>query len=634
MPFVSAHLTAPCTGEPGDTDCFLNPANPEVSGTTFTVRMNANGDLQRTFDWTINKDVSPETLELFVGDQGNPTYTVSVEKDDGTDVGIASGEICVNNGGEFWTRDLTISVDVVNPPDTTVIGSAPVDVSSAPFIDPGETHCYAYSVEFPASLPDTTYRVVSNVSITNHSGNIGNEHTVNEKADVTIPGEPNIIINDKITVVDDNGVGPWVFTDDGRQQYRLPFDCRDGTDYRHTNTATIRETGADDSADVTVICQELTVLKDANTSFERDYDWTIDKASDTTAINLQVNQDPVSVGYTIDLTATPVDFAHAVSGSITVSNPASFAVDTTVTDVINGNIDATVDCSGATSTPAAGDLNCTYSADLDGAIEGTNVATATIPNFDRTDPENPVPIPTSTSFTGTAAVTFGDPSVTHDTCVILSDDNPEGPQGVEVCQDSITQSVYSKDFGPYATPQVTSHTNTACIATDDGAELCDSVTIPITVGDGGVPPGEEPGDGCSLTIGYWKAHANPEFNGFEHFGPQLESLFVDGQTYDLGSEVVTSADEAYAIFIAAQGNDQVAKIKAQLLAVLLNAEADADTTVVDGAIAEAQDFLSNNTEIPKGKQGQDLREQASALINILSSYNEGTLDGSPGHCTS
>lgn len=605
------------------------------SGTTLSASKTATGEWIRTFDWTISKTVDPTSLELFVGDKGNPEYTVSVDKTGFTDVVKVSGQICVTNGGAVTTENLML-VDQVeyktgNGMFLDLVGASQTIMPAQ--LGPGESQCYPYEIEF-TPVANAQYRNSVVVTITNHSGHLGVEFGPNPKAGFSLPTSPTLI-NDEITVDDTNGETWGPVSDDMSWMYNREFTCENGDDYTHDNTATIVETGQDDDATVSVTCHELTVSKTADTSFTRDFDWTIVKSADLTEINVQINQAPITVNYDIDVDSTSTDSDWSVDGSITINNPASIAAPlNSVTDKVNDAVDATVDCSMATTVPAMDSLECTYSADLGGATDGTNKATATIDNYDRTDPNNPVSLGTTTDFMGTAAVTFGDPTTILDECVTLDDDNPEGPTAQQICEDETPANVpYSKDFGPFTEVGMSTHSNTACIATDDDGQHCDTVDIPITV-NGPVPPGENPGEGCTLTQGYWKSHTRDGFNGFQHL--QIQTLIdasPDGKIL-LGDMEVSTVEEANAVFIAAQGNDMIAKLKSQLLTAKLNILSSAVETDIADTIVDADAFLSGLTvdEIPKGKAGQVLRDQATQLIAELDAYNNG--DIGPGHCTS
>ena len=86
------------------------------SGTTLTASKTAVGHWTRTFHWTIDKSVAPETWTLFRGDSGTSQYTIVVTKDDGTVEAYIDGQICVTNGGAVATQNLTIVDNLTMPP--------------------------------------------------------------------------------------------------------------------------------------------------------------------------------------------------------------------------------------------------------------------------------------------------------------------------------------------------------------------------------------------------------------------------------------------------------------------------------------------------------------------------------------
>lgn len=84
------------------------------------------------------------------------------------------GQVCVANGGDFPTENLTI-LNLIEVKD----GTGPfenfldfdVDTSGKPTLEPGQTHCYTYFKTFtPLEGSKTKYRLTAGVTITNHSG--------------------------------------------------------------------------------------------------------------------------------------------------------------------------------------------------------------------------------------------------------------------------------------------------------------------------------------------------------------------------------------------------------------------------------------------------------------------------------
>ena len=167
-------------------------------------------------------------------------------------VGLGFSQVCVTNAGVVATQNLTIIANLTMPPSSTIIASVPVDVSQHPVLAPGETFCYDYRVDIPTGsiVPGDTYKVTAKITITNHSGHIGTPFGPSPSATIVLPPAPTLI-NDTIHVDDTNGVS-FTFNTSGSQTYEKTFTCEDaGT---NINTATIRETGQQSSASVTVTC--------------------------------------------------------------------------------------------------------------------------------------------------------------------------------------------------------------------------------------------------------------------------------------------------------------------------------------------------------------------------------------------
>jgi hypothetical protein len=162
---------------------------------------------------------------------------------------------------------------------------------------------------------------------------------------------------------------------------------------------------------------ELAISKDAETTFDRTWTWDIEKDLDVD-IPLDFGEgDLLSVDYEVVVSATYEDSDWAVSGTITIENPAAFGLAATitgVTDVISklgeADIDADVDC-GVTFPyvlASGGTLECTYEADLPDAETRLNTATVTT--------SGPV-----AGGDATADVEFGDPTNEIDECIDVKD---------------------------------------------------------------------------------------------------------------------------------------------------------------------------------------------------------------------
>jgi hypothetical protein len=577
------------------------------SGTTLSAFKTATGHWTRTFHWTIDKAVSPDTLNMFTGDSGSVLYTITVTKDSGTDAILVDGTICVTNGGAVPTENLTLWDDVeykVGAGAFQVLTSVQVDTSANPVLDPGESYCYPYSITF-TPVAGAIYRNSVRVTITNHSGHLGDPFGPNPKADFSLPASPTLI-NDSINVDDTNG-GSWSFNDDGSVSYSSTFTC-DEDEGTHNNTATIRETGQSDSASVTVNCYELTVTKDASTSLTRTWSWTINKVGDQSQLTLSTGQSFL-VNYQVTVSATSTDSNHAVSGNIQVNNPAPIAATlNSVSDVVSGAGAASVDC-GVTfpySLSAGGTLNCTYSASLPNANDRTNTATATLQNT----PSG------TTDFTGTANVSFANASVDQvDQCINVTDDKA-GTLGTVCANESPRTFTYRLTVGPYATCGTYTYVNTATFTTDDtGTTGNDDHTVNVNVPCAG---------GCTLTQGYWKTHSDRGPAPYDDAWLNLGSLQEDTPFFKTGQSW-------YTVFWTPPAGNAFYNLAHQYMAAKLNIlNGASSTSAVNAAITGAETLFNaqgvNDTTLTASE-----RRTALTLAATLDQYNNGLIG--PGHCS-
>lgn len=239
-------------------------------GTTLSANKTATGHYERTFDWTIEKSVIPDVLNLSTGKSGTVEYTITITKEDSTDKFYVAGEICVTNGGDLATENLKIVDEIqykIGSGQFQTLITFQVDLGAYSVLAPGSSHCYPYKI-YITPQPNAKYRNVAHVTITNHSGYLpGGGHCTGpdpcpfgpnpKSADFRLPSTP-VLINDSITVNDSNG-GSWSDINDSQPiVYPKTFTC-DEDEGRHDNTATIQETGQSSSASVTVNCTTTAV---------------------------------------------------------------------------------------------------------------------------------------------------------------------------------------------------------------------------------------------------------------------------------------------------------------------------------------------------------------------------------------
>lgn len=91
-----------------------------------------------------------------------------------------SGQVCgILNGGAVATENLKITVTLLQNCGggtgyVAVAGPISVDLSSNPTLDPGEIGCYDYKIPYNYD-PNCSYKVNADITITNHSGALGEE---------------------------------------------------------------------------------------------------------------------------------------------------------------------------------------------------------------------------------------------------------------------------------------------------------------------------------------------------------------------------------------------------------------------------------------------------------------------------
>ncbi|MBP2627741.1 MAG: hypothetical protein H6Q68_2452 [Firmicutes bacterium] len=601
-----------------------------------TASVTTLGHLERTFHWTIDKTVAPKTINMFVGDSQDATYTISVTKDSGTDIAYFEGQVCVTNGGAVATQNLAINVNLTKPPSNDVIATAVVDVSQRPVLAPGETFCYDYRVDVPAGsiTPGATYKVTADVTITNHSGHLGTPFGPSPSTTGALPETPTLI-NDTINVNDTNG-SSFTFSAGGSKTYTKSFccsqpsiastPCQSSSTQTYNNTATIEETGQFATASVTVNCFALTVSKDVITTFTRNFCWTIDKqAVHPSNQTLQITNLILSLGqsfdvlYKVNVTSSATDSNWVASGTIIVNNPAPISALVSITDLITpGNIAVPI-ATNITLDPSS-QQSFSFSIPLPDGTSRTNQARVTLQN---------TPSGTTNFFSNLVPFEFNQPTNFTNQCVNV-EDSFGGTLGTlcEVGQ----QFSYTRRIGPFDTCGDRVIANTASFTTTDiptPPETCAtgkaSWNINVSVPCFG---------GCTHTIGFWKTHAG--------FGPQNDLVtpllpIILGNEDGPQSITVSTAAQAVSIlgfegsngiFDAANG---INKLYAQLLAAQLNINDGANGSAIASTLVDVNNFLSINDSTSWAGLTKAQKQQVLSWAKILENYNTGLIG--PGHCS-
>lgn len=630
-------------------------ASVTVTCYDLTVTKTATPTFSRDFDWTIEKSVAPTTLDMFDGDSSDVTWTVVWTKSAAQDSSYAvSGSITVTNNHPSRGAVINSVTDVITGP---LSASVNCGVSFPHTIAAGGNLVCSYS----RSLPDSTTRT-NTATATQQNYDYASDLTATADgttqysgtASVNFAGVNPTVTDDTATLSDarpGNTIDGDSVSASGSTTWDETFACGDdeGT---HTNTATVTEDDSldtdSDDATVTVNCYQLTVQKDADTSFDRDFNWTVAKTRvfasgevdgdlDPTTLTIDANQTyTLTYEITVDLATPPyVDSNWAVEGTITVSNPAPIdAEGVVVSDSISGYGPADfLDCDSGTAGEqttvdiAAGDsVDCAYSSALPDATTRTNTATATLFGI---------------GYDGTASIDFGTADITGiDECVVVTDDN--GTPGdtsddtvldESLCADEAPQTYTNTiDVGPFEVCGEYTFTNTAHIVTvddtnDTGENHSASYSVIITV------PCPE---GCTLTQGYWKTHNDTFWGGAptDETWQLLGDVDGDGIVEGEGELFFKSGQTFFQVMWTPGGGNAYYQLAKQYIAAWLNTLAGADDSAIATAFDQATTLFETYTPAQigalKGKAGNALRAQFISLAGTLGSYNEGLIG--PGHC--
>ena len=358
----------------------------------------------------------------------------------------------------------------------------------------------------------------------------------------------------------------------------------------------------------------LVIEKTVETSYDRDWDWVIEKTSETTELELQ-RDDTQTVDYKVTLTPSEQDRNFMVEGKIKVKNPSSKAAELdSVTDVISGFGGAVNVVCGVTfpyTLAAGGELVCDYDAELPNATDRTNTATVEV------TAESLVKYGATT----TEDVTFGDPSTETDECVTVNDDQ-YGDLG-EFCvadleeEQTYFEKEYSMEVGNYEECREHDFINVAEFTTNDTATTgSDNHTVEVKV------VGCEVLGACTLTQGYWKTHSK--------YGPapydDTWAYLLEGDVY---KDFFKSGLTYYKVlWTAPKGGDPYYILAHQYIATELNALNGASMPDdVKAAFDAATEWFENYTKttVTKGKAPAKAAKDMNAIIwaGILADYNEG-----------
>jgi uncharacterized repeat protein (TIGR01451 family) len=490
-----------------------DPAFVNITCNALSVTKTAVPTFDRRFDWTVKKYVSsdetcPEglvgfedgtlSINLFNGQSDTVCWKIVSDRGDAEDLNFAvTGTITITNGASIAANGVSVADSIAG------VGAATVDCDPNTAGNQTTVNIPANSqatCTYASSLPNNTTRLntaTATLAGQNYEGT----------ANIVFGTTPANIQDESASLDDDRGPIFTNLNDDRVDTYTEVLTCAEdaGT---NSNTATLTEldttTVRTDPAAVNLGCHGLTVTKSAATTYTRTFDWTVQKLVSTddtcaagfldandlaTALNITLNvgQSDTVCWKIISDRGVGVDSDHAVSGTITIQNTAPIAATgVVVSDLITpGAIAGTVDCDGTAGAPftttvnipASSSAQCTYSASLPDGTSRTNTGKATLAGVD---------------YTGTAAVTFGDPTSVIDETATLDDIRDAAGLPKNLTGDDTHTYTESLACGSSRT-----ESNTATLTEDDTGQIrTDPAVVNLTC--------VQPGQGC--TPGFWKGH--------------------------------------------------------------------------------------------------------------------------------
>lgn len=349
---------------------------------------------------------------------------------------------------------------------------------------------------------------------------------------------------------------------------------------------------------------ELLVSKTVSTTFTRDFDWSISKTVDQPSVSIQ-DAGQAAVTYTVGVTKdTGTDSDWAVAGAITVTNPhpTLTATGITVNDMLSGYGAIAVSCP-ATSLAGLASMECSYGpVALSDGTARTNTGSADSATYG------------IVKGSGEAAVAFVTPTTVLDDAVTLTDTfSGAGIAGSLASSRTFTygRTIAGTDIACGATATIT---NTASIATDDGATRTASANVTATRT---CTPVEPPVTVCTRTQGYWGTHSTFGPAKYDATWAQIGEntpFFLSGQSYYQVIQVPTKGNAYYQLahqYIAAKLN------------MLKGAAAPAGV-----AFGPIEAFFQTYTpaQVAAMKGNNATRQQALAWATLLDQYNNGLLN--------
>jgi len=392
-----ATITPNDDGEPSDDFADVNVI---CLRKPLEVTKTAAGTYDRTVEWELTKSVDPASHTGFAGqDAGTSTWTVVATKTETSDNYQVAGSIFITNPG-LVAQSFTVS-DVLNDAAATT----------------ATVTCPSYTVDPGATVECTYTASPGDATATLNTATVSAEGNPDVPATAPIEWTENLIGYDSGTLSDARFGYEEVISASTTVEFPETFACSGNAadytngsySYTETNEAILDSNiGLSDSKTVEVTCtlDPLVPSKTAAGTYDRTVEWTLEKLVDPESHTGLAGGVAGSSTWTVVATKTETLDNYQVAGEITISNPAPFARDFTVSDALDDGTPATVDCPSYT-VPAGGSVVCTY-----GASPGND--DATLNTVTVSSPGNPDQTATATvgwteNLIGDDEVTLSDP---------------------------------------------------------------------------------------------------------------------------------------------------------------------------------------------------------------------------------
>jgi hypothetical protein len=226
----------------------------------------------------------------------------------------------------------------------------------------------------------------------------------------------------------------------------------------------------------------------------------------------------------------------------------------------------------------------------------------------------------ASSYVGGANASVSGVNIAVNTCLEVANDNSPSRSGshitvTEAPAANTVQTITACRFRGYALDGVTLNAPEDCVYANSGDLFLNHFHGYVITYNNVFTAPPPPPSGCTYTKGWYRNNGSNTVTA------------VDGR----------SKSDAQKIFDATPGkpggvswgaNNDVLNLYQQLLAALLNGGAGSGISAVTGAITAAQNGTDGNGLVITTNLSQ---AQVSALINTLSSFNEGSFRGFP-HC--